>query len=84
MFIDFKTLLFQDEEAFLEEMFSTGWRQYVPGLMKWSNICFIINIMEHMLKSYIGIQSWLITKLFIKHPPAYEIIVESKSLAMSI
>lgn len=32
MFLDFKTLLFQDEEAFLEEMFSKGWRQYVPGL----------------------------------------------------
>lgn len=32
MFIDFKTLLFQDEEAFLEEMFGTGWRQYVPVL----------------------------------------------------
>lgn len=32
MFLDFKTFLLQDEEAFLEEMFSKGWRQYVPGL----------------------------------------------------
>lgn len=31
MFLDFKTFLFQDEEAFLE-MFSKGWRQYVPVL----------------------------------------------------
>lgn len=32
MFLDFKTFLFQDEEAFSEEMFSKEWRQYVPGL----------------------------------------------------
>ena len=45
------------------------------------NICFIINIMEHMLKSYIEHILGLSPKLFIKHPPAYEIIAESKSLA---
>lgn len=32
MFLDFKTFLLQHEEAFLEEMFSKRWRQYVPGL----------------------------------------------------
>lgn len=41
MFLDFKTFLFQDEEGFLEAMFSKGWRQYVPGLDG--------NVFKHML-----------------------------------
>lgn len=40
MFLDFKTFLFQDEKAFLEEMFSKRWRQYVPGLDE--------NVFKHM------------------------------------
>lgn len=44
------------------------------------NICFIINTMEHMLKSYIQPFLAYHQKLFIKHPPAHEITAESKSL----
>lgn len=45
------------------------------------NICFIINITQHMLKSYIQHILGLSPKVFIKNPPAYKIIAESKSLA---
>ena len=67
----------------MEEMFNTGWRQYVPGLDG--------NVFKHMFyHKYHGtyaqnlIYSIFLAyhqKLFIKHPPAYEIIADSKSLA---
>lgn len=39
-FLDVKALLFQDEDTFLEEMLSKGWRQYVP--------CFEGSVVKHM------------------------------------
>lgn len=38
--LDVKALLFQDEDVFLEEMLSKGWRQYVP--------CFEGSVVKHM------------------------------------
>ena len=80
MFLDFKTFLFQDKEAFWRRCslkgggnMSQAWREM------FLNICFVINIMQHMLESYIKHTLGLSPKTLIKHPPAYKIIAESKS-----